>query len=289
MGRTPETLPARIVAESYAWCEDLARTHYENFPVASRLLPVHLRRPVAAVYAFARLADDMADEGTLPPADRIAALDDWGRQLDRALTGEAGHPVFIALADTVLHHRVPPALFHDLLSAFRQDVVKRRYASFDELLDYCRRSADPVGRILLHLAHEATPENLHLSDRVCSALQLINFWQDLAQDVDENDRIYLPQDAMAGHGVTEAHLRQRRSDRAMMRLMRAEYRRARAMMEEGTALGRRLRGRFGLEIRLIIQGGLRVLDRLEAQEDVFSRPRLRRRDAVVIAWRALRP
>ncbi|MGE0079920.1 MAG: squalene synthase HpnC [Thiohalomonadaceae bacterium] len=287
MGRDAEALPARIVAESYAWCEDLARRHYENFPVASRLLPARLRRPVAAVYAFARLADDMADEGDLPPAERIAALEDWGRQLDRALAGEAGHPVFTAIADLTARHAVPPALFHDLLSAFRQDVSKRRYASFEEVMDYCRRSADPVGRILLHLAGEATPENLRLSDQVCSALQLINFWQDLAQDLDENDRIYLPQDAMAAHGVTEEHLRERCSDDAMTALMRAEYRRARTMMEEGAALGRRLRGRFGLEIRLIIQGGLRVLDRLEAQEDVFSRPRLRRRDAAVILWRAL--
>lgn len=283
-----EVLPAPCVAESYAWCEDLARRHYENFPVASRLLPARLRRPVAAVYAFARLADDMADEGGLPPAQRLAALEDWGRQLDQALTGKAEHPVFTAIADVVTRHQVPPGLFHDLLSAFRQDVTKRRYASFEEVMDYCRRSANPVGRILLHLANAATPENLELSDRVCSALQLINFWQDLAQDLDENDRIYLPQDAMAAHGVTEDHLRERRSDGAMTALMRAQYRRTRAMMEEGAALGRRLRGRFGLEIRLVIQGGLRVLDRLETQHDVFSRPRLRRRDTTLILWRALR-
>ncbi len=279
--------PTPSVAAAYTWCEDLARRHYENFPVASRLLPARLRHPVAAVYAFARLADDMADEGALPPAARLAALDDWGRQLDRALTGKAEHPVFVALADVVARHQVPPGLFHDLLSAFRQDVSKRRYAHFDEILDYCRRSANPVGRILLHLADAATPENLRLSDQVCSALQLINFWQDLAQDVDENDRIYLPQDGMAAHGVTEDHLRAHRSDGAMRALMRAEYTRARTMMQEGAALGTRLRGRFGLEIRLIVQGGLRVLDRLDAQENVFSRPRLRRRDIAVIGWRAL--
>ncbi|MCK9531106.1 MAG: squalene synthase HpnC [Gammaproteobacteria bacterium] len=281
-------LSAHDVDAAYAWCEDLARRHYENFPVASRLLPARLRRPIAAVYAFARLADDMADEGGLPEAARLAALDDWAHQLDAALAGRAGHPVFVALADLVARYRVPSVLFHDLLSAFRQDVTTRRYACFEDVLDYCRRSADPVGRILLHLAGEATPENLRLSDRVCSALQLINFWQDLAQDMDENDRIYLPEDAMAAHGVTVQQLRERRSDGAMRALMTSEYARTRTMMEEGAALGARLRGRFGLEIRLIVQGGLRVLDRLEAQQDVFSRPRLRRRDALVILWRALR-
>ncbi len=290
MGRQANitNLSAHDVDAAYAWCEGLARRHYENFPVASRLLPARLRRPIAAVYAFARLADDMADEGGLPEAARLAALDDWARQLDAALAGRAGHPVFVALADLVARYRVPSVLFHDLLSAFRQDVTTRRYACFEDVLDYCRRSADPVGRILLHLAGEATPENLRLSDRVCSALQLINFWQDLAQDMDENDRIYLPEDAIAAHGVTVQQLRERCSDAAMRALMASEYARARAMMEEGAALGARLRGRFGLEIRLIVQGGLRVLDRLEAQQDVFSRPRLRRRDAFVILWRALR-
>jgi phytoene synthase len=184
-------------------------------------------------------------------------------------------------------HRLPLQLFRDLLSAFSQDVVKDRYANFDEVRDYCRRSADPVGRLLVHLNGDATEENLALSDHICTSLQLINFWQDLAQDLNENDRIYLPQDEMARFGVTEAGLHLRRVDEPLRALMAFQYRRSRDLMLTGAPLARRLRGRLGWELRFIVAGGLRVLDRLAEQRDPFARPRLRTRDLWPMTWQAL--
>lgn len=281
----PCTLP-----QAYAYCEQMARSHYENFPVASRLLPARLRRPIAVIYAFARSADDFADEGDLPAAQRLARLDAYRSELDALARSENGtHPIFIALADVIARHDLPLPLFHDLLSAFRQDVTQGTYADFDAVLDYCRRSANPVGRLLLHLNGAASVENLALSDHVCSSLQLINFYQDLTQDYDEMGRIYIPQDEMRQYGVRSDHFRDRRNDAALRELLRLQYRRSREMMYAGMPLGRHLRGRFGWEIRLIIAGGLRILERLEANLDMapFSRPRLRRRDWPVILWRSL--
>ncbi len=277
------------LAEAYRRCRALAHSHYENFPVASVLLPRRLRDPVAAVYAFARTADDLADEGDGDEVQRLAELDAYGARLEAALGGEppADDFIFVAVADTVRRFDLPPELFRDLLSAFRQDVTQRRYADFAQLLDYCRRSADPVGRLLLHLHGSASEENLLASDRICSALQLINFYQDLAQDFDENDRIYIPEDEMAAAGVGEAHFRDRVSDAATRGLMGQQVARARAMMLEGAPLGSRLPGRFGLEIRLIVQGGLGVLDRLAGLDNVFARPRLRRRDYLRFLFNAL--
>lgn len=272
---------------AYAHCLALARRHYENFPVASWLLPKSMRAPVAAVYAFARTADDIADEGDAAPEQRLAALAAYGARLDMALAGRPDDPVFVAVADAVRRHELPPQLFHDLLSAFAQDTTRQRYADFAEVLDYCRRSANPVGRLLLHVAGAATAQNLADSDRICSALQLVNFCQDLAQDWDENRRIYLPQDEMAAFGVTAAHLAERRNDAALRALMRMQVERAQAMLHQGSALGRRLRGRFGLEIRVITQGGMRIAERLLALDDPFSRPRLSRGDGVRILLRSL--
>lgn len=275
--------------EAYAHCHGLARSHYENFPVASLLLPRPMREPVSVVYAFARTADDLADEGSDDESTRLARLDEYGRRLEAASVGKPPpDPVFVALADVLEERKLPAALFRDLLSAFRQDVTTRRYESFADVLDYCRRSANPVGRLLLHLHGSASEENLARSDRICTALQLINFWQDLAQDFDENDRIYVPQEEMRRFGVTEAHFRERRTDRPMEDLMRFQWERARRIMLEGAPLARDVRGRFGLELRLIVEGGLRILDRLEAGSgDVFARPRLRRADVFRMLTRAL--
>lgn len=278
------------LAQAYAFCAQMARNHYENFPVASRLLPAHLRRPIAVIYAFARSADDFADEGDLPAAQRLALLDAYGRELIEITQGKgSSNPIFMALADVMERHQLPPQLFHDLLAAFRQDVTQTRYANIAELLDYCRRSANPVGRLLLHLNGTANAENLRLSDHICTALQLINFHQDLAQDYDEMDRIYLPADEMQQYGVDPTHFRDRRNDAALRQLLRLHYRRSRELMLAGAPLGRHLRGRFGWEIRLITAAGLRILERLEEQLETapFSRPRLRRRDWPVILWRSL--
>ena len=276
--------------QAYRDCMRVARGHYENFPVASTLLPRRIRYPVAAIYAFARRADDFADEGERSDAARIQALDAMGEALDAAVAGNPGEDaLFIALADAIPRHGLPPRLFHDLLAAFRQDVTKKRYEDFGEVMQYCRLSANPVGRLLLHLTGNDDEKNLAYSDAICSALQLINFYQDLRQDYEEMGRIYLPQDEMRKYGVTEDHLRECRSDVTMRQLMQHQYQRADRMIRAGAPLGKRLRGRFGLEIRMIVMGGARVLFRLKQQDDLFSRPRLRARDWGSIVKGALFP
>ena len=277
-------------AHAYRDCMRIARGHYENFPVASILLPRDIRRPVAAIYAFARRADDFADEGTRSDLERLQELNTMSAALDAAVAGRPGDdPLFIALADAIARHQLPPQLFHDLLAAFKQDVTKKRYADFGEVIQYCRLSANPIGRLLLHLTGNDDEKNLAYSDGICSALQLINFYQDLSQDYEEMGRIYLPQDEMAKYGVTEDHIRERRSDVAMRQLMQHQYERADRMIRAGAPLGRRLRGRFGLEIRMIVMGGARIIYRLKQQNDLFSRPRLRARDWGSILKGALFP
>ncbi|MDT3671194.1 MAG: squalene synthase HpnC [Aromatoleum sp.] len=268
--------------------------HYENFPVASLLLPARLREPVEAIYAFARSADDIADEGDAPAAERHRCLDDYRAALDAIERGEAPAeselaPMFARLARNIHAHGLPIGLCRDLVDAFTQDIDKTRYIDFAELADYCRRSANPVGRLLLHLYHAATPDNLRLSDRICTSLQLINFWQDVAIDRDKR-RIYLPLDEMAHFGVTEADLEASRCDDAWRALMAFQVQRARAMMLDGAPLARRLPGRIGWELRLMVLGGLRILERIEAADyDVFRRrPTLVRGDWPRLAWRALR-
>lgn len=267
--------------------------HYENFPVASLLLPARLREPVEAIYAFARSADDIADEGDAPPAARHMRLDGYRAALDAIERGESPRegelaPMFARLARNIRAHGLPVGLFRDLLAAFTQDIDKTRYADFAELADYCRRSANPVGRLLLHLYRAATPDNLRLSDCICTSLQLINFWQDVAIDRDKR-RIYLPLDEMARFGVAEADLATARCDHAWCTLMAFQVERARAMMLDGAPLARRLPGRIGWELRLMVLGGLRVLERIEAAGyDVFRRrPTLGRSDWPRLAWRAL--
>ncbi|MDJ0862715.1 MAG: squalene synthase HpnC [Gammaproteobacteria bacterium] len=275
---------------AYRHCRRLAHSHYENFPVASLLLPRAVRAPVAVIYAFARTADDFADEGSLPPEERLARLRTFGEGLDAAISGSpVGDPVLVATADIIRRHRLPAKLFHDLLTAFRMDVTKLRYADFAEVLGYCRYSANPVGRLILHLTAQASSENLSGADAVCSGLQLVNFLQDLSQDYDENGRIYLPEDEMIRFGVDESHIRDRRTDKAMRELFRHQVLRARELLITGAPLGARLRGRLGLEIRAIIAGGLQTADKLAAlDEDVFARPRLSTADRLGLLWHAWR-
>jgi phytoene synthase len=258
--------------------------HYENFPVASILMPKRLRKPVAAIYHFARAADDIADEGDLSNEERLQQLDDFRDELQHIAADETPLlPLFQCLATEVKQHELPMQPLHDLLDAFSQDVVKKRYANYDELLEYCRRSANPVGNLLLHLYEEATPVNLAYSDAICTALQLINFWQDVAKDI-TIARIYLPQDDMARFGVSEDQIIQACCDDAWRELMKFEVDRARALMLYGKPLGTILTGRIGLEMRMIIQGGLRILDKIEAADyDVFNqRPVLRPFDWVIM-------
>ncbi|MDK2125518.1 squalene synthase HpnC [Parachitinimonas caeni] len=268
--------------------------HYENFPVASILLPRHLRRPVSILYHFARNADDFADEGDLPAAERLRLLGEYRAELDRIAAGQTPlTPLFRDLAGVVAEHELPLQLFHDLLDAFVQDVSKTRYAHFGEVMEYCRRSANPVGRLMLHLFKEAEPRNLALSDGICSALQLINFWQDVAIDYAKG-RIYLPQDEMAEYGVSEEALAQQMAagtaDARFKALLMMQIERSRKILRAGSPLGVRLKGRIGLEIRLIVVGGDTILQKLAAGGgDVFRhRPVLGARDWPGMIWRALR-
>ena len=263
--------------------------HYENFPVASLLLPAALRRPVSVIYRFARSADDFADEGDLTPEARLALLDGYRAELGRIESGRApAASLFRELGEVIAAHRLPLGPFHDLLDAFSQDVRKARYASFAEVMDYCRRSADPVGRLMLHLYGKSDGINVAASDSVCSALQLINFWQDVEIDFRKN-RIYLPQDEMARFGVTEAQIAARDVSGGWWDLMRFQVERARALLLSGAPLARRLPGRIGLEIRTVVQGGLRILEKLErARGDVFRhRPVLGKLDWPLVLCRAL--
>ncbi len=262
--------------------------HYENFPVASILMPKRLRRPVAAIYHFARAADDIADEGDLPSEERLRQLDAFRAELARIDEGETPiTPLFRNLAAVIKEHMLPLQPFYDLLDAFSQDVVKKRYANFDELLDYCRRSANPVGLLMLHLYGEATPVNIKYSDAICTSLQLINFWQDVAKDY-AIGRIYLPQDEMAKYSITEEQIAQGMVDDAWRELMQFQERRARAMMISGAPLGSILTGRIGLEMRMIIAGGLRILDKLRGVRfDMFRcRPVLRPFDWVIMVMKS---
>jgi len=268
--------------------------HYENFPVASVLLPRRLVPAVEAIYAFARSADDIADEGDATPTERFAALHAYDAALDAIERSErfddgAANPMFARLADALRRHALPVQPLRDLLSAFRQDVVTARYGDYAALLDYCRRSANPVGRLMLGLYGKADDSNLRQSDAICSALQLINFWQDVGIDIGKG-RIYLPLEDLARFQVSEDDIVQGRTGPAWRALMRFEVERARALMLEGAPLATRLPGRIGWELRLVVQGGLRILEAIErADYDVFRRrPRLERLDWLVLLWRSLR-
>lgn len=265
--------------------------HYENFPVASLLLPYRLRAPVRAIYRFARTADDLADEGEAPAAERLAALQALHDQLDAI---EQGRPSpWPDLAAAVRQHALPVALLRDLLSAFAQDVTTTRYADYDTLLDYCRRSANPVGRLLLRLFRREDPDCVARADAICTGLQLINFWQDVAIDW-RKGRLYIPQSELVRAGLDEAQIGERiarqHADRRWGELIGAQVERARTMLRSGAPLARALGGRIGWELRLVVQGGLRIAERIDAVAgDVFrQRPVLGPSDWGVMAARALR-
>ncbi len=277
--------------------------HYENFPVASWLCPPRLRAPIAALYHFARTADDIADEGEDSAEQRLADLAAYRAELERvlagrpALVGARWAGVFTPLAVAIATHRLPAQPLHDLLDAFEQDVrytaAATRYPDQSTLLDYCRRSADPVGRLLLHLYGVGDAESMRQSDAICSALQLINFWQDLGLDL-ARKRHYLPLDRLARHDVDQSALlapgldaRQDLAARAMLSELVAE---ARALMLSGMPLATRLPGRIGWELRLVVQGGLLILDRIEQMNyrTWTRRPKLRTTDLPLLLWRAAR-
>lgn len=267
------------VDSAYSHCLKLAQSHYENFPVASILLPKYLRKPIAAIYAFARTADDYADEGDLPAAMRIQQLDQLSAQLKQIQTSSysGNDPIFIALQDTVQHFKLPVQLLEDLLIAFRQDVNQNRYQSFDELLNYCRYSANPVGRLVLYLAGEPSSQQLAQSDAVCTALQLINFYQDIVQDLTEQNRLYLPLQELSEHDLTEQDIL-KPDTRQLAPVLRSLYQRTANIMVNGVPLGTTIPGRLGWEIRAMTLGGVTTLAKLQNQPDhqLLNRPRLSR-------------
>lgn len=263
--------------------------HYENFPVASWLMPARLRPPVEAIYAFARGADDIADEGDLSDAARLHGLARYLRALDEIESGATpAEEPFARVASAVREYHLPIQLLRDLIDAFSQDVTKKRYANFEELQDYARRSANPIGRLLLHLFNRTDAASLAQSDAICSSLQYINFWQDIAADWSKG-RVYLPQDDLARFGVSEFQIADGLTDDHWRELMAFESQRSRQMLRSGAPLGRTLPGRVGLEIRATVQGGMAILDKIDAVAgDVFRhRPVLRKRDWLKILLRAL--
>lgn len=262
------------VDSAYDYCERLARSHYENFPVGSVLVPASLRKHFYSIYAFARTADDFADEGyeeNYTEKDRLDLLEEWHAMLKASGEGRATHPVFVALAETRSQFNLPITLFEDLLSAFKQDVTKRRYQSFDELLDYCRRSANPVGRLILLLFGHRDDRLHEWSDDICTALQLANHWQDVQIDL-AKDRVYLPAEDLARFQIGYEDLIAGRADERFKQLMKYEVARARELFERGKPLCTIAKGRLGLELRAVWLGGFSILARIESNDyDVFTR------------------
>jgi squalene synthase HpnC len=288
MTASPEAQSAVWTASAaFAYCESLAREHYENFPIASCLVPRSLRPHICSIYAFARSADDFADERQYE-GERVERLDEWEARLDRCLQGRPQGPIFTALAETIRTFDLPDRWLRDLLDAFRQDCRVKRYESWDELLDYCRRSANPVGRMVLHLFGYTDDQRGSWSDAICTALQLTNFWQDVEIDW-EKDRVYLPAQARRRHGVSEDDIRARRMHEGFRALLREMTGRTHRLFEEGKPLLGRVPGRLALELRAVWLGGMRILDKIEkADGDVFrKRPALSRLDFLLATGRAL--
>jgi squalene synthase HpnC len=257
-------------AEAHVYCANLARTHYENFTVASALLPRRLIRHFHAVYAYCRWADDLADEAG-GGARALALLRWWRQELLRCYEGKASHPVMLALEGTITTFDIPPGPFLDLLFAFEQDQLVKRYRTFDQLLGYCRYSANPVGHLVLYLARAYSEENARLADHVCTALQLANFWQDVARDLDKG-RVYLPEEDLRRFGYAEEDLRARRFTPAFADLMRFEVDRTRDLFYRGFPLVERLPGALQADVELFVKGGLGILGKIERQGyDVWKR------------------
>lgn len=288
---TPSIPPG--LASAYAHCERIAREHYENFPVASRLLPAAMRPHVAAVYAFARAADDFADEGTLAPSERYRLLDDWQRRLHAPPPAPDGTDpadlVFAAVAGTRERCGLDIRLFDDLLSAFRQDVETRRYAEWAGVLDYCRRSANPVGRLVLGIAGYRGRDVEQASDALCTALQLANFWQDLGVDF-RRGRLYIPAEIYGRRRAQESDLARGAWTPQWAESLAEAVRRTRVLFDQGHPVADLVGGRLRWELRLTWLGGMRILDRAaEAGRDpLTSRPALSAGDVPGLLWHALR-
>lgn len=271
------------LAAAYAYCRKITVQHYENFPVASVLMPGHLRKHIYPIYAFARHADDLADE-----AQDRAALLAWREQLHRAARGAADHPIFLALHDTRQRFELPLSLFDDLLRAFLQDLDQNRYRNFEELLGYCRYSANPVGRIILRLHGYRHPELFQFSDKICTALQLTNFWQDVRIDI-EKDRIYIPLSQLSGFGISEDDIRAARFSAKFGNMMKSLVERTAAMFAEGAPLLPAVKKRLRWELKLTMMGGMAILDQIRRQNYnvLAKRPELRKINWIMILLKSV--
>jgi squalene synthase HpnC len=254
---------APTLGEAQAYCRHLARTHYENFSVASWFLPARLRQDFFNVYAYCRISDDLGDE-VGDPAASLHLLDQWENELDACYDGSPRHPVFVALAETVRKHEIPKQTFVDLLTAFRQDQRVTRYSSFEDLIGYCRFSANPVGHLVLYLCGYSDTERQALSDFTCSALQLANFWQDVSVDYAKG-RIYLPLEDLRRFGVREEDIAQQRNTSAFCDMMRFEVNRAREWFARGLPLVQKVDRELAIDLDLFSRGGLEILNAIEAQ------------------------
>jgi squalene synthase HpnC len=274
------------VERAYEYCEQFARAHTESFPVASRLVPAEIRPHLIALYAFARSADDFADEPEYE-GRRSEALDRWEDELGRCSYGESTHPVFIALADTIERRELPVPPLDDMLTAFRMDLDVKRYSTFQALRGYTAKSADPVGRLLLSLFGYRKPELFRYADELSTALQLTNFWQDVAVDA-ARDHIYIPAEDLHFFGLTDADVKALKPSKRLRDLLRFEVARTRALYERGRPLLDELGNDLRLELTLIWLIGVAILDKIEGADfDVFTqRPTIRKRDKAVIMAKA---
>jgi squalene synthase HpnC len=283
--RIPEVAPT--LAEARAWCRNLANSHYENFHVASWFLPKALGPHFHAIYAYCRVSDDLGDE-VGDRAQSLALLDLWGRELDACYDGHARHPVFVALAETIRACSIPKEPFADLLTAFRRDQTVIRFGTMLELLDYCRYSANPVGRLVLYACGEVDAEKFRLSDATCSALQLANFWQDVSVDYAKG-RVYIPQQDMAFYGVSDQTIAGGVATPEFRELMRLEVDFARGRFEEGLGLIPLVDRELAVDLDLFSRGGLEILRAIERQNyDVLSaRPAISKVTKLNLAFRAV--
>lgn len=283
------TIPQRYTLdEAFAYCGRVTNAHYENFPVASLFLPEEKRPYIQAIYAFSRAADDFADEPGRKQTERLLALSDWDDRLRRCYEGDADHPVFVALGETVRRLDIPIEPLRDLLVAFKRDVTQNRYETFEDLLSYCRCSANPVGRLVLMIFGYRDEPLYALSDHICTALQLANFWQDVAIDL-ARDRIYLPLEDMHRHGYSLDDLSAGTVDDRFRRMMTFEVERTRDLFRRGAELPSLVERDLQLELKLVWFGGMTILDKLKRSKyDVFHRrPKLRAADKGMILLKGL--
>ncbi|MBS4028155.1 MAG: squalene synthase HpnC [Ignavibacteriales bacterium] len=278
----------REIDDAFDYCARITNSHYENFPVASLFLPQEKRPYIQAIYAFARIADDYSDEGEFTVEERMKRLDEWNEQLDLCFQHQCSHPIFIALEDTLHKLHLPKELFADLIIAFKMDVTKNRFENFDELLFYCKHSANPVGRLVLMVFGYRDEEFFKYSDNICTALQLTNFWQDVSDDKKKN-RLYLPLDELNRFNYSMEKWSDGVMDNNFRELMKFQVERTKQLFYDGTELLERVDKDLRLELRLVWFGGMKILRKMEKQNySVFERrPKLNMFDKLSVFWKAM--